>query len=79
MKLYKGERTMQMVDKDQVEACLDAGWSRTKSEPEVEEETPEVKEETPEVEEETPEVKEEEATIIRKKTGFKSIKSKKKK
>lgn len=35
MKLYKGDKVMQMVDKDQVQDCLDAGWSRT--EPVVEE------------------------------------------
>jgi len=34
MKLYKGDRVMQMVDKDQVDDCINAGWSRTK--PEVE-------------------------------------------
>lgn len=35
MKLYKGDKIMQMVDKDQVDICLDAGWS--KEAPEVEE------------------------------------------
>ncbi len=28
MKLYKDGKCMQMVDKDQVDICLDAGWSR---------------------------------------------------
>jgi hypothetical protein len=29
MKLYKNGRCMQMVDKDQLDICLEAGWSRT--------------------------------------------------
>ena len=35
MKLYKGDRIMQMVDKDQLDDCLAAGWSRTVSVKEV--------------------------------------------
>ncbi|MDP8268253.1 MAG: hypothetical protein P9L97_05940 [Candidatus Tenebribacter davisii] len=30
MKLFKGDRIMQSVDKHQLQDCLDAGWSRTK-------------------------------------------------
>ncbi len=30
MKLYKGDKIMQNVDKHQVDDCLAAGWSRTK-------------------------------------------------
>ena len=42
MKFYKeGHRTMQSVDKDQVEAVEAAGWSRTKPEPEAIEPSPE--------------------------------------
>jgi predicted nucleic acid-binding Zn-ribbon protein len=29
MKLYKDGRCMQFVDKEQLQDCLDAGWSRT--------------------------------------------------
>jgi len=29
MKLYRDGKCMQMVDKDQLQICLDAGWSRT--------------------------------------------------
>ena len=29
MKLYKGDKVMQSVDKDQLDICLEAGWSRT--------------------------------------------------
>jgi hypothetical protein len=36
MKLYKGDKVMQMVDKDQLQDCLDAGWSRTEPVVEVE-------------------------------------------
>lgn len=35
MKLYKGDKTMQMVDKDQVDICLEAGWSKKAPEPVV--------------------------------------------
>ncbi len=30
MKLYKDGKVMQNVDKDQLDICLDAGWSRTR-------------------------------------------------
>ena len=36
MKLYKDGKCMQNVDKDQLEICLDAGWSRTEPTKEVE-------------------------------------------
>lgn len=36
MKLYKDDKIMQSVGKDQVEICLEAGWSKTKPEPEPE-------------------------------------------
>ena len=50
MKLYKGDKVMQMVDKDQVETCLEAGWSRTQPEEvELEEVEPEESEEVEEV------------------------------
>ena len=29
MKLYKDGKCMKRVDKDQLEVCLDAGWSKT--------------------------------------------------
>lgn len=29
MKLYKNGKCMQSVDRDQLQDCLDAGWSRT--------------------------------------------------
>ncbi len=29
MKLYKDGKVMQQVDKDQLDICLEAGWSRT--------------------------------------------------
>lgn len=37
MKLYKGDKTMHFVDKDQIDICLEAGWSRTKPEDEIQE------------------------------------------
>ncbi|MCP3683855.1 MAG: hypothetical protein GY861_14315 [bacterium] len=53
MKLYKGDRVMQFVDKDQVEACLEAGW--VKESPEVE--IPEVEEQEEETNVKAPSTK----------------------
>lgn len=52
MKLYKGDKIMQMVDKDQVDICLDSGWSKKAPEAEKEEvkEAGELKEEAEGVE-----------------------------